>query len=131
MFSVLVIYKLHVNMYMALEKPKCDRCSFFLPLTQGYLGSYLSAWPGHPRVLSPDTPPSIPLCTNFSLWPHLTLQPPEKHEHRGRRQNRHMLTLGMTEVASEGGKENNGLCSGKHASNLVSGQGPCKCQETL
>lgn len=62
-------------MYMALEKPKCDRCSFFLPLTQGYLGSYLSAWPGHPRVLSPDTPPSIPLCTNFSLWLGRTTTP--------------------------------------------------------
>lgn len=77
-FSVLVICKLYVNVYMALGKIQVSLL-LFLPLCHSWLPGKLSAtWPGHPRALAPATAPGIPLCTNFSAWPPLTSRPPEK-----------------------------------------------------
>lgn len=65
-FSVFVICKLYVNMYMALGKIQVSLL-LFLPLSysgsfQGYLGSYLITWPGDPKVLSqPHLPESASL----------------------------------------------------------------------
>lgn len=77
-FSVLVICKLYVNVYMALGKIQVSLL-LFLPLCHSWLPGKLSAtWPGRPRALAPATAPGIPLCTNFSAWPPLTSRPPEK-----------------------------------------------------
>lgn len=66
-FSVLVICKLYVNVYMALGKIQVSLL-LFLPLSHSWLPGKLSAtWPGHPRVLAPTTAPGIPFAPTSLL----------------------------------------------------------------
>lgn len=68
-FSVLVICKLHVNMYTDLKEIQGS----LLLSHSGLQGSCLPAWPGHPRGLSPPPLPASPLHhVLFLASPHLT-----------------------------------------------------------
>ena len=85
-FSVFVICKLYVNMYMALGKIQVSLL-LVLPLSysgsfQGYLGSYLTTWPGDPRVLSQPhltASASLPdLTSPRSHWRNVSTEEEEK-----------------------------------------------------